>query len=93
MAVGLIARFISCANVEICVDTRARTGIKIDANQLDIFVHDKKRREIILIEVGITSQDHLVTVGIEKTRKYDVLANKFGAEYCCKTMIILYIMI
>ncbi|KAI5177758.1 hypothetical protein PAEPH01_2497 [Pancytospora epiphaga] len=36
---------------------RVPTGIKIQANRPDIFVLDKKRREIILIEVGITSQD------------------------------------
>ena len=40
---------------EIRVDTRIRTGIKISANRPDIFVHDKKKNEILLIEVGITS--------------------------------------
>ena len=79
-------------NVEIRVDTRLRTGIKIQANRPDIFVLDKKRREIILIEVGITSQDRLQTVETEKKRKYDVLANKLGSEYECKTKIIPYVL-
>ncbi|KAI4292354.1 hypothetical protein PAPHI01_1628 [Pancytospora philotis] len=60
---------------------RVRTGIMIDANRPDLLVHDKKRCEIILIEVGIASQDRLVTVETEKTRKYGVLANKLGAEH------------
>ena len=55
-------------------------------------MHDKKRREIKLIEVGITGQDRLQTVETEKKRKYDVLANKLGQEYNCKTKIIPYVM-
>ncbi|KAI5169719.1 hypothetical protein PAEPH01_0940 [Pancytospora epiphaga] len=50
---------------------RAPTGIKIQANRPDIFVLNKKRREIILIEVGITSQDQLVTVETKKVHKYN----------------------
>ena len=53
-------------NLEIRVDTRIKT---------DIFVYDKKLREIILIEVGITSQDNLQTVEAENKRKYELLAN------------------
>ncbi|KAI5169959.1 hypothetical protein PAEPH01_1127 [Pancytospora epiphaga] len=45
-----------------------------------------------LIEVGITSQDRLVTVETEKMHKYDVLANKLGQEYGCRTRIIPYVM-
>ncbi len=76
-----VQEIVANENVEIRVDTRVRTGIKIDANRPDIFVLDKKRREIILIEVGITSQDRLQTVETEKKRKYDILANKLGSEY------------
>ena len=79
-------------NAEIRVDTRVNTGIKIDANRPDIFIHDKKRKEVILIEIGITSQDRLMTVETEKKRKYDVLANKLGMEMNCKTKIIPYVM-
>ena len=41
-------------------------------------MYDKKKREIILIEVGITNQDLLQTTESEKMRKYDLLANEFG---------------
>ena len=54
-------------------------------------IHDKKRKEIILIEVGITSQDRLQIVETEK-RKYDVLANELSADYRCPTKIIPYVM-
>ncbi|KAI5169828.1 hypothetical protein PAEPH01_1032 [Pancytospora epiphaga] len=50
---------------------RVPTGMQIQANRPDIFVLDKKRREIILIEVGITSQDRLVTVETKKMHKYN----------------------
>ncbi|KAF7678800.1 hypothetical protein TCON_2561 [Astathelohania contejeani] len=43
---------------EILVDTRIRTDILIKNNRPDIFVYDKKKNEIILVEVGITSQDN-----------------------------------
>ncbi|KAF7678787.1 hypothetical protein TCON_2573, partial [Astathelohania contejeani] len=44
---------------EIRVDTRIRTDILIKNNRPDIFIYDKKENEIILVEVGITSQDNL----------------------------------
>ncbi|TBU01692.1 hypothetical protein CWI36_1283p0010 [Hamiltosporidium magnivora] len=44
---------------EIRVDTRIKTAIKIRNNRPDIFILDKKKNKITLIEVGITSQDSL----------------------------------
>ena len=88
-----VQEIVANENVEIRVDTRIRTGIKISANRPDIVVIDKKRREITLIEVGITSQERLQTVETEKKRKYDVLANKLGMEHGgYKTRIIPYVM-
>ena len=49
--------------------------------------------EIIIIEVGITNQDLLQTVEVEKKRKYDLLANKLSLLYKCKSRIISYVMI
>ena len=87
-----VQEVIANENVEIRVDTRIRTSLKNIPDRPDIMVHDKKRREIILIEVGITGQDRLQTVETEKKRKYDVLANKLGMEYGCPTRIIPYVM-
>ncbi|VDM97117.1 unnamed protein product [Thelazia callipaeda] len=56
-------------NVKAKADTRVRTVIKINADRSDIMSHDKKRHEIILIEVGDTGQDRLTAVEIEKRRK------------------------
>ena len=44
-------------------------------------MYDKKKREIILIDVGITNQDLLQTTESEKMRKYDLLANELGTLY------------
>ncbi|KAI5168587.1 hypothetical protein PAEPH01_0253 [Pancytospora epiphaga] len=41
--------------------------MQIQANRPDIFVLDK----MVLIEVGITSQDRLVTVETEKMHKFN----------------------
>ena len=77
--------------VEIRVDTRIRTDVRIQNNKPDIFVLDKVKKTITLIEVGITSQENLQKVETEKLRKYDLLANELGLMYKCKTVIIPYV--
>lgn len=77
---------------EIRVDTRIKTDIKISENRPDIVIFDKKKKEILIIEVGITSQDNLTKVETEKLRKYDVLANELGQMHKCKTKIVPYVM-
>ena len=52
----------------------------------------KKRKEIALIEVGITNLDILTQVENEKTRKYDLIANEIALTYKCKVKIIPYVM-
>ena len=79
-------------NAEILVDTRIPTDIKIANNKPDIVVRDKKKKEITIIEVGITNQDLLNIVENEKLRKYDLLANELGLINKCKTRIIPYVM-
>jgi hypothetical protein len=78
--------------VEIRVDTRIKTTEKISHDRPDIMVLDKIKREITLIEVGITNQDSLITVETEKMRKYDLLANKLSQTHSCKVRIIPYVM-
>ena len=53
---------------------------------------DKKRREITLIEVGITGQDLLKTVETEKAHKYDLLAGELGMLHKCSVKIVPYVM-
>jgi len=65
---------------------------KQSANRPDIIVHDKKKKEIIIIEVGITSQDQLQKVENEKSRKYDVLSKELSAMHNCKSRIIPYVL-
>ncbi|TBU12792.1 reverse transcriptase, partial [Hamiltosporidium tvaerminnensis] len=77
---------------EIRVDTRIKTAVKIRNNRPEIFILDKKKNKITLIEVGITSQDSLQIVETEKLRKYDLLANELGLIYKCSVEIIPYVM-
>ena len=51
------------------MDTRIRTDTKIPNNKPDMFIDDKLRNEITLIEVGIRSQDNLQSVEYEKLQK------------------------
>src|ERR1700722_8471200 len=69
--------------------SKQRTDIK--DNRPDLFVLDKRRNEIMLIEVGITNQDLLQSVELEKTRKYNLLANELSLIYKCKVRIIPYV--
>ena len=79
-------------DVEIRVDTRIKTDIKVPNNRPDLFVYDKKNSETTLIEVGITNQDLLQTVETEKKRKYDLLASELTLIYRAKVKIILIVM-
>lgn len=58
------------------MDTRIKTTSRLQANRPDIYVYDKERREILIMEVGITSQVLLTRVESEKAQKYGVLANE-----------------
>ncbi|TBU10428.1 hypothetical protein CWI38_1768p0020, partial [Hamiltosporidium tvaerminnensis] len=76
---------------EIRVDTRIKTDVKIRNNRPDIFVLEKIRNKITLIEVGISSQDSFQIVETEKLRKYDLLANELGLIYKFSVEIIPYV--
>ncbi|EQB60716.1 hypothetical protein NAPIS_ORF01716 [Vairimorpha apis BRL 01] len=66
---------------EIKMDTRLKIDIKFVNNRPDIFIFYTMKREIILIEVGITSQDNLQQVEMEKMKKYELL-KVFTATKC-----------
>ena len=53
-----IQETVANVNAEIRVDTRIRTDIKVQNNRPDLFVLDKRRNEIMLIEVGVTNQEN-----------------------------------
>ncbi|WUR05046.1 reverse transcriptase [Vairimorpha necatrix] len=77
---------------EIRVDTRVSTKIKVSHNRPDILVFGKKKKEILIVEVGITNQDRLTIVENEKLRKYDLLANELGLIHKSQTRIVPYVM-
>ncbi|KAL6120338.1 hypothetical protein NUSPORA_02946, partial [Nucleospora cyclopteri] len=52
-------------DVEIWVDNRIKTNVKIQCNKPDLFIHDKRKNLITLIEVGKTSQDNLQALETE----------------------------
>ncbi|KAL6121945.1 hypothetical protein NUSPORA_01053 [Nucleospora cyclopteri] len=70
--------------VEIWLDNRIKTNVKIQCNKPDLFIYDRRRSKITLIEVGITSQDNLQTLETEKLIKYDLFVNELILIYNCK---------
>lgn len=65
-----VQEIIDNENSEIRVDRRMQTDIKVQHNKPEIFIYDKKRKEITLIEIGITNQDILSIVENEKIRPH-----------------------
>ena len=63
------------------MDTRLKTNVTVVNNRPDIFIYDKIKCEIILIEVGITSQDNLQQVELEKVKKYELLCIELKMLY------------
>ena len=62
-----------------------------DSSTSNILVIDKKRKEAIIIEIGITSQDCLKTVETEKLHKYDSLAGEISMLHRCSARIVPYV--
>ena len=87
-----VQEVIANENVEIRIDTRIKTDIKIQHDRPDIFVMDKKKNEITLIEIGITNLDILTQVENEKTKKYNLITNELALSYKCKVKIIQFVM-
>ncbi|TBU10272.1 hypothetical protein CWI38_1885p0010, partial [Hamiltosporidium tvaerminnensis] len=79
-------------SVQEIIDNEIKIDVKIRNNRPDIFILDKRKNKITLIEVRITSQDSLQIVETEKLRKYDLLANELGLIYRCSVEIIPYVM-
>lgn len=63
---------------KIIIDTPIKTDIHVDHNRPDMVVFDKKKGEILFVEVGITNQNILQSVELEKYRKYDILAKEYS---------------
>ncbi|KAL6120496.1 hypothetical protein NUSPORA_02770 [Nucleospora cyclopteri] len=74
------------------VENRIKTNVKIQCQQPDLFIHDKRKNLIIFIEIEIISQDNLQTVETEKLRKYDILTNELSIIYKCKVEIIPFVL-
>ncbi|XP_029656052.1 uncharacterized protein LOC115229930 [Octopus sinensis] len=87
-----VQSIVTTENVEIRVDTTLMTDIKVQHNKPDIFVFDKRTREITLVEVGITSQEMLKGVEVEKLHKYDLLAGELSQIYKAKVKIVPIVM-
>ena len=87
-----VQEVIANENIEIRIDTRIKTDIKIQHDRPDIFVMDKKKNEITLIEIGITNLDILTQVENEKTKKYDLIKNELALSYKYKVKIVPFVM-
>jgi hypothetical protein len=77
---------------EIGVDTKIKTDIKVQNNRLDLFILDKKSNEITMVEMGITKQDQLQKVEVEKHKMYYLLAKELWLLHGCKMRIIPHVM-
>ena len=75
--------------VKIKSDIPVRTDLRIDHNKPDLMIHDLRKKEITLIEVGITNKDILTKVEQEKALKYQLLVNELKCLYPGSTVTII----
>ena len=61
------------------------TNIKVKYNKPYVYILDKTKKQILIVEVRITSFDNLRFVETEKKHKYDLLAYHYRAMYGYKT--------
>lgn len=76
---------------EIRWDSKIITGHEVKYNKPDLLYINKKLKRIYIIEVGITCLENLVKVEVEKTRKYEVLANMLKALYHFEVFIVPFV--
>jgi hypothetical protein len=72
---------VSNDRVKIKADVPIHTELHVQENKPDLMVHDLVRKEIMLVEVGITSKHNLASVETTKSRKYETLANELQLIY------------
>ena len=78
-------------NAKIYTEIEIPTDEYIIHRKPDIIVFDKKQNTIQIIEVGITSQEKLVTVKVKKSRKYNPLAKELGRRFGNKVIVIPFV--
>ncbi|KAI5150893.1 hypothetical protein ENBRE01_1768 [Enteropsectra breve] len=67
------------------------TDIKIKENKPDLYIFDKVKNEIIIIEVGVTNKDILANTETRKKHKYELLGRELKQMYHCEVTIIPYV--
>ncbi|XP_040076971.1 uncharacterized protein LOC120848936 [Ixodes scapularis] len=67
--------------------------LSLECNKPDLMIHDRKTKEITLIEVGITKKSILAKTELRKYQKYDVLRNELTVMYLgCKVITVPVVM-
>ena len=79
-------------DLEIRVDSRIQADMLINYNKPNIFIVDKIRKEITIVEVGITGFENLHAFETKKKHKYDLLSSHTASMYKYKSKIIPYVM-
>jgi len=83
---------VASRDVEVRVDSRIHANMVIKYNNPDIFIVDKIRKEITIVEIRITGFESLHAFETKKKHKYDLLANHTTSMYKYKSKIIPYVM-
>lgn len=68
--------------------SRTKMHVRITCDRPDLFVYEKRKKEITLLEARTTCQFKLQAVEVEKTRKHDILTNELSLIYKCGVKIL-----
>ncbi|XP_040064893.1 uncharacterized protein LOC120838856 [Ixodes scapularis] len=75
-------KVISNDRVNIKSDVKIETELFLEYNKPDLMIHDRRTKEITLIEVGITNTKILARTELRKSQNYDLLKNEFMVPGC-----------
>ncbi|KAL6122095.1 hypothetical protein NUSPORA_00910 [Nucleospora cyclopteri] len=79
-------------DVEIRVDNRIKTNVKIQCNKSDLSIYDKKKNLTTFFKVGENKSKQFTNCGNKKVEKVRLLANKLSLFYNCKVEIISFVL-
>ncbi|XP_040078325.1 uncharacterized protein LOC120850049 [Ixodes scapularis] len=89
-----VEKVISNDRIKIKSDIKMETALSLEYNKPDLMIHDRRTKEIPLVEVRITNKIILAKTELRKSRRYDVLKNELRVMYPgCKVITVPVVMI
>ena len=87
-----VSEIVENDNAKIFTDMHIPVELKLAHDKPDICIIDKKKKQITILDVGITSKENLHVREREKVSKYELLADELSSIYKYKAKIVPIVM-